>query len=166
MSFRISIRLNDDLYKKIQKLSDVLSDSLSDVCRTAIEQYILENEQEKTGKKQTKNSQTFNYNYINQLEGELSYLKNENIMLREQIDKNIFNISSQLDMRLDDPFLQLISAVAHEVASASEAITESLHRRAMDGIGRRVIQQAKQIRRRRDEPNYQSDIINGFHTQR
>lgn len=100
MSVRISIRLSDKMYDNIQKVSDDLSDSLSDTCRTAIEYYINQYEQKKSNKKQLKIDKTLNYNYINQLNDEITYLKNENIILREQIDMKIINLQFQFEMLL------------------------------------------------------------------
>ena len=97
MSFRISLRLSNDLYEKIQKVSDSLSDNLSDTCRTAIEYFISQNERKKTDKNQKENGKTLNQNYINQLKDEIIYLKEENKILREQIETKIFTLQNQIN---------------------------------------------------------------------
>lgn len=100
MSFRISLRLPNDLYEKIQKVSDSLSDNLSDTCRTAIEYFISQKEQKKISENRKENGKTLNQNYINQLKDEIIYLKEENKILREQIETKIFNLQNQLNLLL------------------------------------------------------------------
>ena len=93
MTVKISFRLSDKTYNKIQKVSD----SLSDTCRTAIEEYIEQPEHKKFNKIQTENDKLLTKEYIDQLKKEISYLKDENIDLRKQIEKDIHHLYSGIE---------------------------------------------------------------------
>ncbi|GAG41807.1 unnamed protein product, partial [marine sediment metagenome] len=83
----------DKTYGKIQKVSD----NLSDTCRTAIEQYIEQPKHKKSNKIQTENDKLFTKEYIDQLKKEISYLKDENIALRKQIEEDIHHLHSGIE---------------------------------------------------------------------
>lgn len=97
MTVKISFRLSDKTYGKIQKVSDKTSDNLSDTCRTAIEQYIEQSGHEKSNKIQTENDKRLTKEYIDQLKKEISYLKDENVALRKQIEGDIHHLHSEIE---------------------------------------------------------------------
>jgi len=78
-------------------LSDKTSDSMSDICRTAIEQYIEEQRKGKNNKIQKTDDKILINELINQQKSEISYLKKGNSSLRKQLDEDIHNIQSQFD---------------------------------------------------------------------
>jgi len=97
MTVKISFRLSDKTYGKIQKVSDKTSDNLSDTCRTAIEQYIKQSGHKKSNKIQTENDKHLTKEYIDQLKKEISYLKDENVALRKQIEEDIHQLHSGIE---------------------------------------------------------------------
>ena len=97
MTVKISFRLSDKTYGKIQKVSDKTSDNLSDTCRTAIEQYIKQSGHKKSNKIQTENDKHLTKEYIDQLKKEILYLKDENVALRKQIEEDIQQLHSGIE---------------------------------------------------------------------
>ena len=93
MTVKISFRVSDKTYGKIQKVSDTLSDT----CRTAIEQYIEQSERKKSNKIQTENDKLLTKEYIDQLKKEILYLKDENVALRKQIEEDIHQLHSGIE---------------------------------------------------------------------
>ncbi len=93
MTVKISFRVSNKTYDKIQKMSDTLSDT----CRTAIEQYIEQSERKKSNKIQTENDKLLTKEYIDQLKKEILYLKDENVALRKQIEEDIHHLHSGIE---------------------------------------------------------------------
>lgn len=97
MTVKISFRLSNEIYNNVKNLSDKTSDSMSDICRTAIEQYIEEQRKGKNNKIQKTDDKILINELINQQKSEISYLKKGNSSLRKQLDEDIHNIQSQFD---------------------------------------------------------------------
>ncbi|GAH11068.1 unnamed protein product [marine sediment metagenome] len=70
---------------------------MSDICRAAIEQHIEQSEYKKSNKIQTENDKRPIKEYIDQLKKEISYLKDENIVLQKQIGEDIHHLHSGIE---------------------------------------------------------------------
>jgi len=97
MTTKISFRLSNEIYNKVKKLSDKTSDSLSDICRTAIEQYIEEKKKKRISEIQKTDDKIVINELTHQQKSEISHLGTGNISLRKQLDGDIQILQSQFD---------------------------------------------------------------------